>query len=223
VKTVDGKPIAGYPELLTIVRSSGGKELEIVVERPGDKPEALPQVMTFKVLPTATEKELDVLEGRDTSQATYRIGVGPSMGVPVYKPMPAWDSILLGGQYVVDLTQTIVRLIKALVVGVLSPSKSIGGPISIIKQTAESAQAGLPAVINMMILLNVSLGVMNLLPVPVLDGGHLTIFTIELIKGSRLSFSAQEMATRVGMCLLLLLMVFAIGNDIVRTFSIPWN
>jgi regulator of sigma E protease len=223
VKTVDGKPIAGYPELLNIVRSSGGKELEIVVERPGDKPEAPPQVMTFKVQPTATEKELDVLEGRDTSQATYRIGVGPSMGVPVYKPMPVWDSILLGGQYVADLTQTVVRLMKALVVGVLSPTKSIGGPISIIKQTAESAQAGLPAVLNMMILLNVSLGVMNLLPVPVLDGGHLTIFTIELLKGSRLSFSVQEMATRVGLCLLLLLMVFAIGNDIVRTFSIPWN
>jgi regulator of sigma E protease len=73
----------------------------------------------------------------------------------------------------------------------------------------------------MMIFLNVTLGVMNLLPIPVLDGGHLVLFTLELLRGRPLSLRFQEYAMRVGMTLLLLLMVFAIGNDIRRI--LPWS
>ena len=72
-----------------------------------------------------------------------------------------------------------------------------------------------------MIFLNVTLGVMNLLPIPVLDGGHLVLFTLEFLRGRPLSMRFQEYAMRVGMTLLLLLMVFAIGNDIRRI--IPWS
>jgi regulator of sigma E protease len=70
-----------------------------------------------------------------------------------------------------------------------------------------------------MILLNVTLGVMNLLPIPVLDGGHLVLFTLEFMRGKPLSMRFQEYAMKVGMTVLLLLMVFAIGNDIRRLIS----
>ena len=107
-------------------------------------------------------------------------------------------------------------MLKALLTGILSPTKTLGGPLEIIKQTAASANEGILAVIGIMIFLNVSLGVMNLLPIPVLDGGHLTIFTIELLKGKPLSIRFQETVTQIGMVLLLTLMIFAFGNDLVR-------
>jgi regulator of sigma E protease len=74
------------------------------------------------------------------------------------------------------------------------------------------------AIVGIMIFLNVTLGVMNLLPIPVLDGGHLTLFTIERLRGKPLSMRVQAAATNVGLVLLLSLMVFAIGNDLVRAF-----
>ncbi len=228
VKTIDGRPIVAFSELLQAVRDSGGKELEIVIERPvvGDSGDlagaaARTETVSVKVKPTADEKEIDVLEGRDASQATYRIGVGMALTGLTYRPIGFGEAVYAGGAHVVDLTYTTLRIFKALLSGVLSPRKTIGGPLSIIEQTAKSTQAGFPHVLEMMILLNVSLGVMNLFPVPVLDGGHLVMFTLELLKGGRLSFRFQDAATRVGMAMLLLLMVFAFGNDIVR--MIPWK
>jgi regulator of sigma E protease len=109
-----------------------------------------------------------------------------------------------------------LRVLKALLTGLISPHKTIGGPIEIIKQTAASANEGWLAIISMMIFLNVTLGVMNLLPIPVLDGGHLTLFTVELLRGKPLSLRVQEYASRVGMTVLLCLMIFAIGNDLRR-------
>ena len=74
------------------------------------------------------------------------------------------------------------------------------------------------AVLGMMIFLNVTLGVMNLLPIPVLDGGHLTFFTIELLRGKPLSMKAQTAVMNVGLIILLSLMVYAVGNDLRRAF-----
>ena len=109
-----------------------------------------------------------------------------------------------------------VRVLKALVTGILSPTKAIGGPGTILNEIAKSTKAGWTELIMLMIFLNVTLGVMNLLPIPVLDGGHLTLFTLEKLKGGPLSPRFTELATQAGMVLLMLLMVFAVGNDISR-------
>jgi regulator of sigma E protease len=120
---------------------------------------------------------------------------------------------------VVELSMQTLRVFKGLLTGLLSPSRTIGGPIEIIKQTAESAKRGVAELIFMMILLNVSLAVMNLLPIPVLDGGHLTFFTLEKLRGKPLSMRAQAAVMNVGLIIILSLMVFAVGNDIRRSFS----
>jgi regulator of sigma E protease len=121
---------------------------------------------------------------------------------------------------VVELSLQTLRVIKALLTGLLDPTKTIGGPIEIVKQTAANAD-DLVAILSMMIFLNVTLGVMNLLPIPVLDGGHLTLFTLELLRGKPLSLRVQEAVMQVGMSIVLLLMVFAIGNDLVK--ALPWK
>jgi len=225
LRTIDGKPIATFNDLLSAVRDSGGKELEVSIERAkpltADMPAGSPapvEVLSVKVKPVPNEKEVDFIEGRSSGQPTYRIGVGMPLA---YEPIGLGDALYTGGQHVVGMTYMTLRIFKALLTGELSATKTIGGPLSIIQQTAQSTEDGFPHVLEMMILLNVSLGVMNLLPVPVLDGGHLTLFTLELLKGGRLSFRFQEVATRVGMAMLLLLMVFAFGNDILRLS--PWK
>jgi regulator of sigma E protease len=108
--------------------------------------------------------------------------------------------------------------LKRLLQGKLSPQKAIGGPIAIISQTAESAKRGRIEIIAWMVFLNVSLGVVNLLPIPVLDGGHLTFFTLEKLRGKPLSMRAQAAFMNVGLIILLCLMVYAVGNDLRRVF-----
>jgi regulator of sigma E protease len=123
-----------------------------------------------------------------------------------------------GGLQVVGIVKQTLHMFGALFRGALSPKDTVGGPLEIIKQTANSAQKGWAHLIIITILINVALGVMNLLPIPVLDGGHLLLFTIEKIKGSPIGMKAQMVATQVGMAFLLLLMVFAFGNDLRRIF-----
>jgi regulator of sigma E protease len=121
-----------------------------------------------------------------------------------------------GGIVVWDFSMRTLRMLQALVTGRVSATKTIGGPIEIIKQTAISAESGLSGVLGMMIFLNVTLGIMNLLPIPVLDGGHLMLFTLERLRGRPLSIRVQEAVMQVGMTIILGLMVFALGNDVVR-------
>lgn len=222
IVSVDGKEIPTFEAFVDVVRGSDGRALAVVVNRPRPvegKPlkEATEfDRVTLTIQPVPDVAEIDVLEGKGKEQKTFRIGVTPAVGRISYTPVSFMGAVSQGGQQVVALSLKTLRVLKALVTGLISPVKTIGGPIEIIKQTAASADEGYMAVISMMIFLNVSLGVFNLLPIPVLDGGHLTLFTIERLKGSPLSMRFQQGVTQAGMALLLLLMVFAIGNDLVR-------
>ena len=215
VLTVNGLTVATFKEFVEIVRGSGGKPLEFKINRPKESNAAEFDALTIQVQPAAGMAELDVLEGR-TTETTYRIGISPAMHNVTYEPVGLFGAMTAGKDQVVGLSLQTLRVLKALLTGILSPTKTLGGPLEIIKQTAASADEGILAVIGIMIFLNVSLGVMNLLPIPVLDGGHLTIFTIELLKGKPLSIRFQETVTQIGMVLLLTLMIFAFGNDLVR-------
>ena len=156
-----------------------------------------------------------MLEGKPVAQ-TYRIGITPGMANVTYTNVGVGVAAAAAANQVIELSRQTLRVLQGLVTGLLSPTKTIGGPIEIIKQTAASANEGWMAVIGIMIFLNVTLGIMNLLPIPVLDGGHLTLFTIEQLRGKPLSMRVQAAVTNVGLVILLSLMVFAIGNDLAR-------
>ena len=98
-------------------------------------------------------------------------------------------------------------------------AKNIGGPLMIGKLASDTWKIGLSPFLKIMAIISINLFVLNLLPIPVLDGGHLLFFGIELVKGSPLSFRKLEIMQQVGMALLLALMVFSMFNDIVRLFS----
>jgi regulator of sigma E protease len=220
VVSVDGKAVVSFKELVDLVRSSNGKSLEFSVQRPKGVPASGQSVetetITIPVQPVSdASPELDVLEGKNPNQ-TYRIGITPGMANVSYTKVGIGVAAAAAASQVVELSRQTLRVLRGLVTGLLSPTKTIGGPIEIIKQTAASADEGWMAVIGIMIFLNVTLGIMNLLPIPVLDGGHLTLFTIEQLRGKPLSMRVQAAVTNVGLILLLSLMVFAIGNDLAR-------
>ena len=222
ILTVNGEQVDTYKELIEIVRGSSGQPLTVSIERPHKEgSEAAGEKVDLVINPKAGNPELDALEGSSSDKPTYRIGIAPTFKNVEYEDIGLVRALGAGKDQVVGLSLQTLRVLKGLLTGLINPQKAIGGPIEIIKQTAQSANEGWIAVISMMIFLNVTLGVMNLLPVPVLDGGHLVLFTLEFIRGRPLSMRFQEYAMRVGMTLLLLLMVFAIGNDIRRL--IPWS
>lgn len=219
VSTVDGRVVGSYAELVDVVRASQGKPLTFVIERPiyetQDGEPSRYDSNTITVTPKAGFTELDVVEGRGGEESAFRIGIAPPI---VYVPCSLTDAFMAGGLQVVGIVKQTLHMFGALFRGALSPKDTVGGPLEIIKQTASSAQKGWMHLIMITILINIALGVMNLLPIPVLDGGHLLLFTIEKIKGSPIGLKAQMVATQVGMAFLLLLMVFAFGNDLRRMF-----
>lgn len=121
-----------------------------------------------------------------------------------------------------ELTGRLIWLIPygiyKLVVGDV-PRDQIGGPIEIGAQIARAAEAGLGRFFWLLALISINLGILNLLPIPVLDGGHLVFFGIEAVKGSPVSLRAREIAQQAGLVALLALMVFAFYNDLRRYSS----
>jgi regulator of sigma E protease len=111
----------------------------------------------------------------------------------------------------------VIKSIGKLVVGDLSP-KNLSGPITIAKVAGDSAKSGFDNFIRFIAILSIMLGVMNLLPIPVLDGGHIVYYLIEMVKGSPVSDAVQIVGYKVGFFMLMGLMVFATYNDVMRVF-----
>jgi regulator of sigma E protease len=108
-----------------------------------------------------------------------------------------------------------LQSIKKLIEGLISP-KNLSGPITIAKVATASAKAGLESYLSILALLSISLGVLNLLPIPVLDGGHILFYTIEWLKGSPVPQWAQNIGYQLGLVMVVCLMFFALYNDIGR-------
>lgn len=219
IKSINGRPISTWKELSTIISESEGKEMEIVVERDAatqsgsDAPAR--ESIAVKVTANSDMSELDVITGGEPKKV-FRIGI---FADSPREPIGLGEAVILGGQSIWQLSKLVVKSLGAMVRGLVSP-KNISGPIGILGAAARSARDGIEKLLSFMIFLSVTLAIMNLLPIPILDGGHLTIFTIEALKGSPLSLKVQEFATQVGMFLLLLLTVFAFGNDLLQ---IEWG
>ena len=216
IKEINGRQIESWKELAESVAGSGGEELSILILRPKDKQNLdVGEEIVVNVTPNFDlSGELAALEGKEPEKV-YKIGISPY--VPRQPTSGLGESFILGSQHVAGLSTLLTRALWGMVRGLVSPD-NLGGPISIFKATAASAERGAESVIGLMIFLNISLAIFNLLPIPILDGGHLVIFTIESIKGSPISIRVLERVNQVGLFLILLLMIFAFGNDIRRLF-----
>lgn len=132
-----------------------------------------------------------------------------------YSPLQAFSKAL---QKTWETTQLTFRMLGKMITGDVS-WKNISGPISIADYAGQSAQMGLVSYLAFLALISVSIAVLNLLPIPVLDGGHLMYYMFEIIRGSPLSDNVMILGQKIGLSLLLTLMIFAIYNDINRLIS----
>jgi regulator of sigma E protease len=211
IHKVDGTEVTTWVEMAQRISQSGGRELTLEIER---KIDGDPSRMHLVIAGELDNSELAVLEGR--AHKNYKIGIVPEM-----RRVQAglWERTQISVFHVYRLSDMTVRGLWGMLTAKIS-AKNIGGPIFIFQEAASNAKKGLERVFGFMIMLSVSLAVLNLLPVPILDGGHLVFFIIEAIKGGPLSVSVQERATQIGMALLLLLMVFAMSNDLGRLLGL---
>lgn len=194
------KPTSWH-DMAEAITSQAEQGVDVLVKR-GD------QQLSFSLKGKLDDKESAEILG---SERRFRIGIVPKVEI---RSAGSWEAIYYSGIEVGMWSYLTLRGIVKMVSGIVSP-RNIRGPIYIFGEAGEVAKRGVAPLLKFMMILSVSLAVLNLLPVPVLDGGHLMIFTIEAVIGEPLSLEAQERASQIGIFILLCLMVFAVGNDIV--------
>jgi regulator of sigma E protease len=204
VQSVNGVAVTSWQEMADRIGNSSSANISISLVRDG-------KVENISVTADSEDTELAAIEGR-APEKRFKVGI-----VPAVKRTDVGfsDAIGDGVLQVYHISFMTLRGLWGMVSGVIS-AKNIGGPILILQQAAQSAQRGAQYVFSYMVLLSVSLAILNLLPIPILDGGHLLFFTIEAIFRTTLSVRVIERAQQLGMFILFALMLFAMFNDIGR-------
>ncbi|MBW1778009.1 MAG: RIP metalloprotease RseP [Deltaproteobacteria bacterium] len=203
VTAIDGETVETWGAMAEMISTSRGKRLRITVDRHGFR-------VDLTVTPQLTESRTIFGETIDR----YTIGIvaaGKTDLVDIGFFAAVKESFV---QTYAVAKLTVVSIVK-LIQGTLSV-KTLGGPIMIAQMAGEQAKAGAGALIFFIALISVNLAVINFLPIPVLDGGHLMFFFIEAVTGKPVSLKMREMAQRVGIFVLVLLMIFVFYNDIAR-------
>ena len=206
ILSVDGQPVVNMMDFQSMVSNAPGRDISIEVERGGSQLRI--------VAPVARVME----QGRPIG----RLGVMLAEGTRVWPPgllamrrSGPVDAVVLGAMKTWDMSSLTVQMLWRIVTGQVS-AKNISGPISIAEFAGISAYLGLTAFISFLAIISVSLGVLNLMPVPLLDGGQVVYQAVEAIKGSPISERMQLFGQQVGIALLVVLMSLAFYNDISR-------
>ena len=200
---VDGNTVKKWDELSEIISQSNGRALRITVHREG-----VPREITV------TPRLMKGTNVFGETVETYKIGISPTPHTVVERlnPFSAFGTGLRQTWMISKLT--VISIVK-MFQGVVSP-KTLGGPILIAQIAGAQVREGIVPFILFMALLSINLAILNLLPVPVLDGGHLLFYLIELVTGHEVNVRWREMAQQIGFVLLVLLMIFVFALDIGR-------
>ncbi|MBN2809099.1 MAG: RIP metalloprotease RseP [Deltaproteobacteria bacterium] len=204
--SIDGQAIADWEQLSAAVRASGGRELEITFVRGSEQ-------LTLRVVPKRIENKNMFGE----NVISYVIGVTASGATEIKHYQPG-EALLQGLSETWKVAYlTVVGFIK--MIERVVPAKDLGGPIMIAQMAGQHAKAGILSLLYFMGIISVNLGILNLFPIPVLDGGHLLFITMEILLGRPVSLRKIEIAQQIGLCLLVSLMIFVFYNDLTRIFS----
>ncbi len=206
ILSIDGEKVKKWEDLSRIIRKSGGKELTLNVRRNEE---------TLEMKVTPKPSTVKNLFGEEVT--TYVIGITHSGEVLIEKvnPLVAIGNGFLQTYQGIKLTVVgIIKLIQRVI-----PAKTIGGPILIAQLAGEQAKRGLTSLALFMAILSINLGIINLFPIPILDGGHFIFLGLEAILRRPISIKKMEIAQQIGLILIILLMLFAFYNDLIRIIS----
>ena len=201
VLQAEGSPVNNIRELIEIIRGKAKQPIDFVVQR------------------DETLLNLTVIPGEDES-GFGRLGVRLA-AMPDHKPvlyrMGVVDGIVFGFERTWDMTVMTLQMLGKMATAAISP-ENLGGPIAIAQLAGKTAELGLISFVSFLALISVNLAVLNLMPVPVLDGGHLVYIGIEKLRGRPLSPAMMEKTQVIGIVLIVFLMLFAFYNDLARWF-----
>ena len=203
-----GAEVRNWEGLVQAIRANPGKVLQFTVEREGARlrVDVLPDAVTENSSRVGRIGAAPRIPAAESERIVVRVSYGPleSFSKAVTK---TWDISVFS-----------LKMLGKMLLGEVS-WKHLSGPVTIADYAGQSAQMGWLAYATFLALISISLGVLNLLPIPLLDGGHLMYYLVEIIKGSPVSERAMEFGQRVGLALLLVIMAFAFYNDLNRLFS----
>jgi regulator of sigma E protease len=208
VVSIDGGEIRVWEDVVRVVRRRPGEIMRLGIVRGGNqievqlRPETVQQNgERFGRIGTAPQMDPESMKGLVT---TVRYAPATALGMALER---TWEMSVFS-----------LKMLGKMIIGQVS-WKNLSGPVTIADYAGQSAQLGIGAYIAFLALISISLGVLNLLPIPLLDGGHLLYYAVEIFKGSPVSERAMELGQRLGLTLLLFLMAFAIFNDFNRLFA----
>lgn len=199
VVQVNGKPVISFEDLRREVEPNPGKVIQIKVRRDGNE-------MMIPVTPMTRKVKRD---GKDTTIG--RIGVGPKRGE--LRSLGPIDATMRAVGETIFVTKAMFKAIGQIFAGTRT-AKELAGPIKIAQMSGKMAQGGAITFLGWMAFISLNLCIINLLPIPILDGGHLMYYAIEALRGKPLGQKAQEYGFRIGLALVLSLMVFVTWNDV---------
>jgi regulator of sigma E protease len=206
IVTINGRKIETFTDMQRLVSTAAGQPLDIEIDRGGVR-------QRIKATPALTEM-------KDNFGNMHRIGVlGITGAREPPEPVNPLTAVKLGVEETWFVIERTLSYIGGVVVGRESADQ-LGGPIRIAQVSGQVATAGFVALIHLAAVLSISIGLLNLFPIPLLDGGHLLFYAIEAIRGRPLSDRAQEYGFRFGLAVVLLLMIFATYNDLLHLFKL---
>jgi len=207
IVSIDGTAVRSPSDVATITNAKAGVPLTFGVERGSDK-------IDIAVTPEAQDQG-----GRTIGIAGLKLKVDPAVADKLsltvrYGPL---EAVAQGARKTWELSVFTLKMLGRIFIGEAS-LKNISGPLTLADFAGQSAQAGILVFVGYLALISIRLGVLNLLPVPLLDGGHLLYYFAEIFKGSPVSDRAFEVGQRIGMAMLAMLMALALFNDVSRLF-----
>lgn len=205
ITVINGTEITNWDEMAEIINASEGNTLSLSLRRQES-------TLDFSIAPEKVPTQN--IFGENIQR--YVIGITAS-GESYSKEMNFFEAFSESLIQSYRITELMVVIIAKLIKGDIS-TDTLGGPIMIAQMAGDSAKAGVGSLIFFIALISINLAIINLLPIPVLDGGHLLFFLIEAIKGSPVSIKVREVAQQVGLFILILLMILVFYNDISRIF-----
>ena len=201
VVAIDGKPVRAWDQLVSVVTQSPEQRLRFTVERGG-------KTQDFDVVPKAT---LDTLPFGHETRTIGKIGAGPPSET-LREPLGFGAAVTAGARTTWIMGGAIVNIVKDLFTRRLSV-RQLSGPVGITRMSVEAARSGLESLFTLIALLSVNVAILNLLPIPVLDGGQILINVLESVKGKPFSLKTREYILRFGLLAIALLFVVVMYND----------
>ena len=209
ILAVDGSPVTNWDDFVDRIQSRPDQRVELELEREGGR-------ITRAVTPEPNTV-LDPLTGAE--RTVGRVGIYPAMGELAYRKVGLVESFRYGARETIGTTALILGFLGDLFTGNVSP-RSVGSIVTIGEASGQAAEAGAQMFLQFIALFSVNLAVLNLLPIPVLDGGHLLFLFIEAVRGKALTVEQRLRWSNVGFLIVMGIMIWALSNDFLRLFGL---